>query len=163
MKSVNHWKLQCCYKYFDCGIWLETVWIVQIIKGWILKRLLYNYVAILSIAITLLSCRDRPHSYHSCDIHSIHIQLWTIFCWLLLLKLCFCVHWRKPFSSVQLNAHHVAESCTVEPLYYGHLGGHSQVSWESRCIQVTSYAKAPFGTTTKCVYYTGVHVFKYPD
>ena len=29
----------------------------------------------------------------------------------------------KPvFSSVQLNVNHVAESCTVEPLYYEHLG-----------------------------------------
>ena len=23
--SVNHWKLPCCYKYFDCGIWLKAV------------------------------------------------------------------------------------------------------------------------------------------
>ena len=30
-------------------------------------------------------------------------------------------------------------------------------------IQVTLYPKAPFGTTTKCVYYVGVHIFKYPD
>ena len=27
--SINHWKLSCCYKYFDYGIWLETVWIIE--------------------------------------------------------------------------------------------------------------------------------------
>ena len=27
--SVNHWKLPCWYKYFDCGIWLKTVQITK--------------------------------------------------------------------------------------------------------------------------------------
>ena len=27
--SVNYWKLPCCYKYFDYGIWLQTVWITK--------------------------------------------------------------------------------------------------------------------------------------
>ena len=27
--SVKHGKLPCCYEYFDCGIWLKTVWIIK--------------------------------------------------------------------------------------------------------------------------------------
>ena len=27
--SVKHGKLPCCYKHFDCGIWLKTVWITK--------------------------------------------------------------------------------------------------------------------------------------
>ena len=30
-------------------------------------------------------------------------------------------------------------------------------------FQVSLYDKAPFGTITKCVDYTGVLIFKYPD
>ena len=29
-------------------------------------------------------------------------------------------YWRKPFSSVQLNIHDVAETCAVVPVYFGH-------------------------------------------
>ena len=39
--SVNYWKLPCCYKYFDCGIWLNIFQItsVQITKGQIIEGL----------------------------------------------------------------------------------------------------------------------------
>ena len=40
-------------------------------------------------------------TYHSCDT-SIHIQLCTIFCWLLFLKLCYCVACVLPLEKAVL-------------------------------------------------------------
>ena len=69
------------------------------------------------------------------------------------------------FSSFQLNVHHVAESCTVKPLYYGHLVAiHKCLNYQSvLIIQFSLYAKAPFETIAKCVDYEGVLIFKCPD
>ena len=75
-----------------------------------------------------------------------------------------CFYWRKLFSSVQLNIHDVAESCVVEPMYYGHIGTthkcpHYQVLL---IIQFNLHAKAPFVTITKCISvdYAGVLILR---
>ena len=47
---------------------------------------IYNQLSIYSYHIPI---RGHPHIIHV--IHSIHIKLCTIFCWLFFLKLCYCV------------------------------------------------------------------------
>ena len=70
-------------------------------------------------------------------------------------------YWREFFSSVQLNVHHIAESCTVEPLYDGHLGA----ILKYQDFQVSLYAETPCGTVPKCEDYAHMHVLilKCPD
>ena len=60
--------------------------------------------------------------------------------------------------SNQLNVSDVAESCTVEPGYYGYLGTiHKCPDYKGLLIiHINLYAKASFGTTTKCVDRAGV-------
>ena len=55
--------------------------------------------------------------------------------------------------------------CTVEPVYYGHLGTNKKCpDYQGVLIfQVSLPDKAPFGTVTKCVDYAGVPIFKCPD
>ena len=75
---------------------------------------------------------------------------------------CFC--WRKLFSSVQLNIHYLAESCAVEPIYYGRIGTIHKCP-DYQCvliIQFSLHAKTPFITMTKCVDYAGVFIVKCP-
>ena len=119
---------------------------------------IYSWLSIYSYHILI---RDHPHIIHV--IHSIYIQLCIIFCWLLLLKLCYCVLLLK---KAILIGSIVAWSCTVEPLCTMVTLGAIH-KWPDNqgvlIIQVSSYAKAPFGTTTKCVDYAGVHIFKCPD
>ena len=68
------------------------------------------------IAITLLSCRDHAYSYHSSDTQYPHTAVDDILLTVTLEIVFLCPLERKLFSSMQLNVHHVAESCTVEPL-----------------------------------------------
>ena len=53
----------------------------------------------------------------------------------------------------------------MEPVYYGHLRTNQKCPGYQGVLifQVSLYEKAPFGTITKCVDYTGVHIFKFPD
>ena len=75
-----------------------------------------------------------------------------------------CCYWRKLFSSSQLNIHDVAESCAVEPMYYGRIGTiHKCPDYQGvLIIQFSLHAKAPFVTITKHVDYAGVLIFKCP-
>ena len=54
--------------------------------------------------------------------------------------------------------------CTVEPVYYGHLGTSKKCpDYQGLLIfQVILYEKVSFGTSTKCLDYAGVHIFKGP-
>ena len=67
----------------------------------------------------------------------------------------------KLLSSFQLNVHHVAESCTVKPLYYRQLAAiYKCLGYQSvLIIQFSLYAKVPFRTTAMCVDYAGVLIF----
>ena len=83
---------------------------------------LCHIASYLSSYITSLS--ETIH-IHLCDTHTpqtaVHDTLF-VDCYILNMKLCYCVLvLEKLFSSFQLNVHHVAESCTVKPLFYGHL------------------------------------------
>ena len=51
-------------------------------------------------------------------------------------------YWKNLFSSFQLNIHHVAESCTVKPLYYEQLAViHKCLGYQSvLIIQFSLYA-----------------------
>ena len=75
-------------------------------------------------------------------------------------------YWRKLFSSVQLNIQYVAESCAVEPIYYGHIGTIHKCPDNQvfLIIQFSLHAKAPFVTITKFVYidYAGILIVKCP-
>ena len=75
-----------------------------------------------------------------------------------------CFYWRKLFSSVQLTVHYVAESCAVEPIYYGRIGTiHKCLDYQGDLIiQFSLHAKAPFMTMTKCTDYAGVLIIKCP-
>ena len=79
-----------------------------------------------------------------------------------------CFYWRKLFSSVQLNIHYVAESCAVEPMYYGCIRIiHKYPDYQVvLIIQFSLHAKAPLVTIIKCLYtyvdYAGVLIFKCP-
>ena len=65
------------------------------------------------------------------------------------------------FSSVLIYRFH----CTVEPVYYGHLGTNQRCpDYQGVLIfQVSLHDKAPFGTTARYPDYAGVHIFKCPD
>ena len=60
-------------------------------------------------------------------------------------------YWEKPFSSVQLNIHYVAESCAVETTYYICIGTiHKYLDYQVvLIIQFSLYTKAPSVTITK--------------
>ena len=60
---------------------------------------------------------------------------------------------------------HVADSCTVEPMYYGCIGTiHRCCDYQGvLIIEFSLHAKALFVTITKCVDYEGVRIFKCPD
>ena len=53
----------------------------------------------------------------------------------------------------------------VEPVYYGHLGtSQTYPDYQGVLIfQVSLHNNVLFGTTTRCVDYADVHIFKYPD
>ena len=57
------------------------------------------------------------------------------------------------------------DRCTVEPVYYGHLGTNQRCpDYQGVLIfQVSLYDKAPFGTIARCPDYAVVHIFKCPD
>ena len=58
-----------------------------------------------------------------------------------------------------------AKICTVEPVYYGHLGTSQKCpDYQGVLIfQVSLHDNVSFGTTARCLDYAGVHIFKGPD
>ena len=50
----------------------------------------------------------------------------------------------------------------MEPVYYGHLG--TDKKWHPGVLifQVILHHKVQFGTSTKCLDYAGVLIFKFP-
>ena len=76
-----------------------------------------------------------------------------------------CFYWRKLFSSVHLNIHYVAESCEVEPIYYGRTRAiHKCPDYQGvLIIQFSLHVKVPFVTIAKYVDYAGVLIFMCPN
>ena len=69
-------------------------------------------------------------------------------------------------SSTILNSERdTYEYCTVEPVYYGHLGTNQRCpDYQGVLIfQVNLHDNVSFGTTARCVDYAGVHIFNCPD
>ena len=94
----------------------------------------------------------------------LYISIWCLVGCYTLSCVAVCFYWRKLFSSVQLNIHYVAESCAVEPIYYGRFETIHKCP-DYQCIliiQFSLHAKAPFMTMTKCVDYAGVLIIKCP-
>ena len=117
-------------------------------------------------------------SYLYCILltHIIHIFMWYKaytyscawrFCWLLHLKLYYCVLlWES--HSYHFNWMSMMLLRAVQwnlCMYYGYLGTvHNCPNHQGVLItQVSSYAKAPFGTIVKYVDCAGALIFKYPN
>ena len=80
--SVNHWKLPCCYKYFDCGIWIKTV---RIIKGWIIEGLRANLIHLCTNCKVVVTYPFILYPICKCSPHGCHTYKSNNFCQILFL------------------------------------------------------------------------------